>query len=232
MAKQDYLPNRDNDKAVWLANFVEKLKLHDVLLGISAATITQLETDRDVFASALVVVESFRTAYEGIVIYKNRLRDSKEPLGVPPSAPTIPPIPPDIQGNIFGRIRILVQTIKLNPNYTETIGDELGIIGEASEPIDPSTLKPVLKTQIYTDGHPLIIWHKGQSDGIAIKVDRGNGAGYEPLATDSHPNYLDTHPLPPFGQSVIWKYTAIYLQGDAHIGLWSEPVSITVSGQP
>lgn len=45
---------------------------------------------------------------------------------------------------------------------------------------------------------------------VEIQVDRGTGFVF--LAIDTIPNYTDTAPMPAAGQSVFWKYKAIYRQ--------------------
>jgi hypothetical protein len=50
------------------------------------------------------------------------------------------------------------------------------------------------------------------------------------LAVDTVPDYTDTAALPPTGQSALWKYKAIYRQGDDRVGQWSDVVSIPVAG--
>ena len=39
---------------------------------------------------------------------------------------------------------------------------------------------------------------------------------------DTTPNYADTAPLPPAGQGALWKYKAIYRQGDQRVRQWSD----------
>ena len=65
-------------------------------------------------------------------------------------------------------------------------------------------------------------------DGIEIQVDRGTGFVF--LAVDTVPDYTDTEPMPAAGQSALWKYKAIYRQGDDRVGQWSDVVSIPVAG--
>jgi len=79
-------------------------------------------------------------------------------------------------------------------------------------------------------GKPTIEWKKGDSDGIQLIVDRGDGNGYHWLANDSTPDYPDTEPLPPLGQSATWKYKAIYLLDDEQVGQWSDELVVTVQG--
>ena len=40
--------------------------------------------------------------------------------------------------------------------------------------------------------------------------------------------FTDTAPLPP--TPVKWTYRGIYRVGDAQVGVWSKPVSVTVGG--
>lgn len=234
MAKKDYyLPETDTGKATWLNNFAEKLPNHSVILNIPAATQTQVANDAENFGSILFNLGLFTEYNKQLTAFKNQLRSgtlNNAPIGnlpAPPPAITFntPPV-----ADIFGRVRRLVQTIKNNPNYTVAIGQDLGIIGAENE-LDPNTLKPELKIETAAGGRPNIIWKKGLTEGVKIKVDRGTGT-FQFLAVDTQPNYLDTHPLPPFGQSAIWKYTAIYLLNDEEAGQWSDVVSITVAGQP
>lgn len=228
MARKFYMPRTDNEKALWLANFVDKLKLYDVALGISPVTITQLETDRDVFVGALMLVEQLKDSLEGITAFKNALRDGGGSL-VAPSIPLMPPIPPDVQEDIFGRVRKLVRVIKGNLNYSESIGDSLRIIGEDTP--DPSaTWKPILSVA-FQASVPTLKWKKGKSSGIKLWVDRGDGQGFRLLAINTKATYTDTHPLPPVGQTALWKYQAVYLLKDEEVGLISGVLDVTVTGK-
>ena len=49
------------------------------------------------------------------------------------------------------------------------------------------------------------------------------------MTVDTVPEYTDTQTLPA-GQSALWKYKAIYRQGDDRVGQWSDVVSIPVAG--
>jgi hypothetical protein len=46
---------------------------------------------------------------------------------------------------------------------------------------------------------------------------------------DNIPDYTDTLPLHA-SQSALWKYKAIYHQGDDRVGQWSDVVSIATAG--
>ena len=68
---------------------------------------------------------------------------------------------------------------------------------------------------------------RGQSaflDLLELEVDRGSG--FQLLAYDSTPDYLDTTPIT---VAAKWTYRAIFRVGDARVGQWSGPVSINVA---
>ena len=64
--------------------------------------------------------------------------------------------------------------------------------------------------------------------GIEIFVDRGNG--FEFLAFDTTPNYVDEYAIEP-GQTAVWKYKAVYIKDSKLVGQFSEVVQITVTGE-
>ena len=112
-------------------------------------------------------------------------------------------------------------------HYSEADGDDMGIVG-SDDLGGPNS--PAIAVNTGQMGQPEIEWKKLGYTAIDIYVDR-DGTGWKFLATDTQPNYLDTHPLPPFGQSAIWKYQAVYRDNDSTSGDMSLPVSVTVNGR-
>lgn len=49
------------------------------------------------------------------------------------------------------------------------------------------------------------------------------------VADDTEPHYVDTLALSP-GTTALWKYRALYLDGDQPFGQWSDTVQIAVQG--
>jgi len=207
-----------------------KLPSYAVLLGIPAAVLTQVQQDADNFSTMIGQLTVFREYEKQLTGYKNNMRSgspTNAPIGTIPAVPstivfTNPPV-----ANIFGRASKLVQVIKGNPNYNPaTIGKDLGIIGD-DVLIDINNVKPLLSYVLET-GKPNIIWKKGGLQGVHIFVDRGTGLGYQFLATDTEPDYLDTFPLPAAGQTAIWKYKAIYILHDEEVGMASDELIVQV----
>lgn len=148
-----------------------------------------------------------------------------------PVAPVFSMAVPAVAPGIEARFRALVKQIKANSNYNETIGLALGIEGAQQTGPDLSTVQPVFIVKI-SGGRVEIGWGWGGNaaflDVCEIQVDRGDGKGYGLLTYDTTPGYVDTQPFP--ATPTKWTYKAIYRVGDAQVGQWSNPVSITVGG--
>jgi hypothetical protein len=228
MSKSYYLPSDDNGKAAWLNNLSGKLPTYQAALGLTAADVDSVTADAAFFTYALnaqIQVASYSVQWTA---YKNSARNGNaSALGAIPAAPVLPtPAPAMVAPGIFGRATALVARIKTAPGYTESIGQALQIIG-AEHPVDPTTLKPVLDVELDA-GAVDIGWLKQGMDSLELWVDRGTGFVF--LAIDTIPNYTDTAPMPPAGQSALWKYKGIYIQADQRVGQWSDVVSIPVAG--
>jgi hypothetical protein len=82
----------------------------------------------------------------------------------------------------------------------------------------------------FAGNHVNVKWGWGGNtaflDICEIQVDRGDGKGFGLLAFDTTPGYTDTQAFS--AAPVIWTYRAIYRVGDNQVGVWSNPVSVTV----
>ena len=79
-----------------------------------------------------------------------------------------------------------------------------------------------------TGGKVQLQWKKLGFTGVRIEVDRGGGT-WTFLDMDTKPHYEDlASPAP--GATTLWKYRAIYLEGDQPFGQWSDTGSIAVVG--
>lgn len=231
MAKQYFMPRTDLEKEQWLQNFAVKLPAYATKYNIAAAEVTDM-TDSAAYFSYWLNGKNLTDEYsKKFTQFKNELRD-----GIPAgSAPSVVPAPPTlgiaptaVAPGIFVRAAAIANVIKSKSNYTLTDGNDLGIEG-AENNSNPGDMKPEIKLRLIEGGKPEIVWKKREMDGIEILVDRGTGI-FAFLTIDTVPNYTDTFSLPASGQTAIWKYKAIYRLDDAHAGMWSDVVNITVTG--
>ncbi len=227
----NYLPYDDAGKMKWLNNFSGKAPMYKDVLRLEEDVVQQLVQDAANFDYFISNLNSIREYKKQSTAYKNILRDgSRENMPLqPPAAPPAAPKPPyAVVPDIFGRTSKLVASIKANRAYNESIGKDLGIIGQAPV-INKVDVQPSLQYEMNA-GHPVLKWKKNKMQGVHLYVDRGDGKGNNFLATSTRALYKDSYPLPSLGQSAIWKFTAIYIDNDEEVGQMSTEVKLTVSG--
>jgi hypothetical protein len=207
MALSDYLPTKDAELDEWADNYLTQLALLGAALGVAPGEMAAINTKVAAYKTSLNTVTTKDAEKRNAVGLKNMAKSE-----------------------LITLVRPLNQRLKNTPGYTdENQGQLLRIVGPDQVP-DPATMLPVLK-EGHDAGRPKIIWQKGLADALSIYVDRRDGQGYRFLATDSQPDYVDTFPVPPGTDSVVWDYKAIYVLDEEEAGQWSEPVSITVTNE-
>jgi hypothetical protein len=240
MAKKYYFPDDDGGRADWFENLSSKIDTYKTKYGLTVAEVNFIKALALYFRFWYSQVAQLKATIKSIVSFKREIlngpgdgTDSAAPADISFAA-----APPAVPHGILKELRSIINRIKKHTGYTITDGDDLKI--EGAEPEEEETLKPAIKIKI-KDGHPEIIWKKGEAGALLIRVNRNIGntpipiptpspETFEFLAIDTIPNYADTHPLPPFGQSQVWGYRCRYMINDEEVGDWSDIVTIAVSG--
>ena len=230
MANTDYLPKTDSDLLVWFNNFRSKFGVYGLTLGFNAADVTGLNDDYNMLAFVTNAAEAIRNESQARTSYKNVLRDG--PLGtVQPTLPTIPPLPVPatvVAPGIIPRLRNMVQRLKTHAGYTESIGNDLGIIATAPSAPAPGS-KPTANLTAEPGSAVRIDWVKGGFDRVLVESQRGGEAVWTSLGTDSRSPYTDTRdPLQP-GVPEVRRYRLRYVKDDLPAGDYSNTMTVTTT---
>jgi hypothetical protein len=230
MAKSDYIQQNDDAFNAQLQTFKTGIGTYGGVLGVNAAQIAGQSADASYFDYTLKCLKIMTNGSQQWTSWKNLERAGGTPPAMgAPVAPAFPAAMPAVAPGIEVRFRALVQIIKTNANYNEAIGEALGIEGAQHTGPDLAAIQPVIAAVI-SGNHVNVKWGWGGNgaylDMCELQVDRGDGKGFVLLAFDTTPNYTDTQPFP--AAPVTWIYRAIYRVGDAQVGQWSLPVSVTV----
>ena len=230
-----YLPVREGDIGNWLQVFGHGLGKYGATLGLTPAEIADGQANC-LFGAAVIEVQNEVAGYaKSLTQFKQAALWATGPCTAWPAGYTLPAaLPPLSHAGVLALVTLLVKRLKAYPAYTVDIGKELGI--EGTTPVvaaaaSVAAAKPVLKVRLDTGGHPLVLWKKGDMEGVEIWVDRSDTKGSTLLAFDTVPDYLDTATLPAVGTSAVWTYKAIYHIGGGQIGQWSDDVKISVMGR-
>ncbi len=226
MKKTPYMPTDDAGKKEWLGNFNSKFPGIAALFNFSAADVAAVNDATLVYNYLCDCSTIIISAKESFVNHKNLIRSGKigSATGSLPTVPVLPAVPVTtnpVGAGIFPTIAKIVSTIKSSSKYTDTIGLSLGIIG-ADQTNDINAMKPVL-TLVHLAGKIEVQWVKGNAHSIHIEVDRGTG--FQFLAIDSIPHYIDTFAIT---VPAVWKYRAMYIIADELVGQWSDVATTNV----
>ena len=213
---------------LWYANFAAKIILHGPNLGMTAPELAGVATDN--------------AAVQGLIPSKNRARDDSSEWAeftrlelYGPESPTTPTMPgaaapiafsPVLPG-ILVRLGRLVKRLKGSPNYTEAIGQDLGIVGAEITPADPP--KPTGSVAMVGPNEVRVKWVKAGFTGVVVECQRAGETAWTVLGQDNFSPYLDARPLLVAGQPEERRYRLRYIDGDALVGEYSDVMSVTVS---
>jgi hypothetical protein len=196
MSQRNFLPTTDAQLNFWLNNFAGKIGGYATELNILPEQVAQFETDKTDLSTRLNDVQSKKTAYQSSVADKDKVKDA-----------------------IVKRIRDVAVVMKRNANYTDTIGEDLGIVPPelpalpgGNENAMPSFQAVLLPDRIRLD------WVKDVFDGVFVQCKRGNETTFTTLGADSISPYEDTRANLVAGVPEIRIYRMRYLLKDEEVG--------------
>jgi hypothetical protein len=223
-------PNGDAELVIWFKTFAQKFAAHAPTLGFTAAEVSAVQADAAMLDYLIGdVVPSYQATMEAQTAYKNLIK--KGPIGVPggdpPAAPVVGAAPATVAPGVVPRLRRLIQRIKAAPNYTESIGQDLDIIGaEGNAPGGVETAKPSAKALALPGSQVRIEFKKGSFDGVLIECRRKGEAGWTKLGVDLFSPFIDARPPVQDGVPEVREYRLRFLLRDEAVGEWSDIISV------
>lgn len=222
------VPISETELIPWLTNFGPKLSNYAATLGLLPADVTSTQADINYVIYLINVrVPAERQSLAATVEYKNFMKEGDAALPLPATLPgTVAPpaYPAAILPGALVRLRKLVQNIKSRPGYTETIGQDLGIIA-ADESTAPTV--PTLSLVNATAGNVTLNWNKSGWTGVKLQGCT-NGGAWMDLGVDLFSPFVDTRPLTAAAVPENREYRAAYLDGDTVLSGYSQVVQVTV----
>ncbi|MBX7131330.1 MAG: hypothetical protein K1X67_01495 [Fimbriimonadaceae bacterium] len=190
MPSSDYYPTRESELVQWHAQFAAALDSYSVALGIAPAVVVQAQVDAANVALALTAVEAANNYRSEVVAFKDQMLRGliNTPTPPPPTQPEEITLAPGSLGNIEARTRQLVAQIKANANFTQQMGEDMGIF-----PTDTPLADPTLTAQALTGSQVAIRVAKGGYSTTLLWRRRGEG-DWEQLAILNTATYTDQTP--------------------------------------
>ena len=228
MATNDYLPHREPEFIPWFNNFNTKLPTYETTLDLKPEDLTTAAADTAVIEFAINGVEAYKSEKKEWVDFKNLelYGPTGEPTPAVPAPPDFGTPPTTVAPNIISRTRDLVRRIKAHPNYTEAIGEDLGLIG--SEQTERDEAKPDGNAKPLPKFKAEVSFVKRGFDGVDIESRRGSETEWGQLAFDAFSPYTDTREPLTKGQVEERHYRLRYRRNDEPIGQYSDTFTVTV----
>jgi len=198
MPKSDFIPAADNDLLIWLNRFAVNLALKALDYGISDSELAELKTWIDDLNSKIAAASDAAAAAKQATSNKNDCRKATEL-----------------------KARALARRIKAHPLYNAGQGDHLGVEGPEIVS-DLSQARPVLSCVDQTGGLVALGFSKSKSDGINVYSQREGDGDWVLLGRATVSPFLDKRPLLAVGKPELRRYTAVYMQKDQEIGVFSD----------
>ena len=232
MKTQRYYPNRAGDQIPWLTNFQAKLPGYETVLGLPGAHVDACVASCNfaiyVLKDWLTAVREFGPAATSAT---ELLLSGSGPAAVVLPTFTTPALPAGVAAvppGVLTRLFDLVQLIKASPGYTDTIGQDLGIIG-AETTTNYDGVAPVVKVKLQPDAVAELQFKKQGADCVSIHSMRGTETTWQFLARDTYSPYVDNRPLLVAGTPEVRRYRVRFVVDDVEVG---EPFEITVTVRP
>jgi hypothetical protein len=231
MPNQPYYPNREGDQALWFTNIKSKVPAYYTALDISPARQAKLTLTLDwLIWGWQVYLPARRQDAPAATAWRNNLATGTSDA----TTDTAPPLPavltPPTSTPYFGMLTWLFAEIarwKSAEGYTDTIGQNLGIIGAgAVTHADPPTLTagPVAQNSVELD------FNLYEHDGIWLESQRQGESAFSFLATDTGSPYVDNRPVKTAGQAEWRDYRACWWDADKATLAFGPVLRVLVNG--
>ena len=234
MKRQRYFPSTIAGRPEWFGNFATQIAIHNAVLNMDPVEVADIIKDAKYCAYIcgdwLTAAREFGPAATASIndLLDGSGSDPFVPLAfTPPGPPTgVTAVPPGALERIF----IFVKAIKTRPGYTNTIGLQLGIVGQedASEHLMPEFNLKLERQGTGACQCVRINFTKFGRQGVVIFSRRGGG-DWEMLAIDLSSPYLDGRPLLSPGVPEVREYRLQFYDDATATGPMTDIATITVA---
>ena len=202
----DYIPADDDGLRAWIVNFSSKLATYGAAVGITAPQQSQLTSLGGSATGSIDNLAVKKTDYESALVNRTELRD-----------------------DFLAVLRPIVRSVKTNVNYTETIGEALGVVAH-NPPVDPTTIRPVIKLTTHINCVRVRIQRKG-AESVNVYARVLGQLEWTFLARANRAVFDDLRPLANPGVAEVREYMVNGVIGDSQVGVPSDAKTVVFAGE-
>jgi len=210
-------------------NFLAKIAKYETDLPLTPAQVTNAQALCNSFISAFNATEQARQTMVAMTAWRDEVFTGEPTGAAAPAAPAFaaPPATPFTLGFVkqFFALRDLIVA---SPGYTETIGEDLGIVGTKQSSALPSTVTPQLKP-VTSAGYQVNL--TGSMQGMdALKVEyarKGGNFATVAFLTNTPGGFQITPAVA--GEPEMGHIRAVFIKKNAEYGNYSADYPVTLS---
>ena len=200
-----FFPKTDPTLALWAANYKEKISSNIAVLNLTQEQATTEINYCNILIESITAVENQKKALKAVVDAKKKAIE--------------------MQG---GALRVEISRHKMAPGYTESIGQDLGIVS-VNIGFDINAYKAKLTAEMF-GGYIRIKYRKNGADGINIYHRKKGNINWIFLTRTTKSPFDHRITLATAGQPEHWEYRALGVINDSEIGIASDIVEIVFGG--
>jgi hypothetical protein len=200
-----FIPSKDAELLSWSANYSAKIATLGASVGLTPAEITDQQDKAQVVIDAVNKVTQKTQEKEEAVTAKNLVR-----------------------ANELQELSNTAIVIKRHPQFTDNIGDELGIMG-SNVPYQRSTLRSDIRATAYPGLVEIRFKKRGQTGGGVFSRLQG-ADNWELLGNTAVSPFVDNRPLAVAGKPEIREYIVRCWDGKDYIGQDSNIEAVVFAG--
>jgi len=189
----------------WLLVLQAKLSIHGITLGMTAAQVSELQSQIGNFLTQSANVEQKRNELQSLIEQRNTVKKT-----------------------LLGTIRAWVKKWKAHDNYTSAIGEDMDIVPESTV-VNPDTYKPVLLATPFS-GYVKVEFRKTGLDGINLYGRLKGEPDWKFVARANASPFQDARPLSEAGTPEAREFTAFGVKNDQQFGQGSDVACVVFGG--
>lgn len=201
----DYIPVGKNEKATWARTGEKQIDKVAAAMGLSADDVTAMKKLYKNVYEAVSACAVAQATCDSIVSENNKKLDDS-----------------------IKALRGFVKQIKANRNYSEDMGEALGIV-TSHHTLNADDYKPHIKALVLS-GHVTIKFIKKGIEGVNVYSRLSGEVKWTKLSYDTHSPYVDNRPLAQDGVPEKREYMCIGVKNDKEIGQMSDIVEVLFGG--
>ena len=228
--RNPYWPAKKGDQIIMLSNCLAAWPTIGSMLEFTTEQVREFRMLLTEFLAVLNQVDQCQFAVKAVVEWRDEVIYGPETnMTAPPSPGLTTPTTPTVNGGFFEQLKRWRSQIMISTNYTEAIGEALGLLGPMVPNRNPNDAQPDFRVITATDYWVNLNGSLQGFDAVDVEYQRKGTANWENIGyLTKTPGGLQITPTTP-GTAEIGMIRCRFVAKNETVGSYSPNYSITIS---